>query len=160
LVGSQSNQQVVEIDNDLIKRHRPGRPTTPDQVSTRRHFARAVAQNMLDATPEPISVHGPSALPPHGKSHAGSIEVSIESNHHPEHFAAQSPTIAANCREISGIPTTIDQALSRWRPLRRRAFTMPRPALVDMRCRKPCLRARRRLLGWNVRFTEISEKAT
>jgi len=31
---------------------------------------------------------------------------------------------------------------------------MARPARVRMRARKPCLRARRRVLGWKVRFTE------
>lgn len=38
------------------------------------------------------------------------------------------------------------------RPLRRRADTMARPARVLMRARKPCLRERRRLLGWKVRL--------
>lgn len=33
---------------------------------------------------------------------------------------------------------------------------MARPALVRMRNRKPCVRARRRLLGWKVRFTSGS----
>lgn len=39
-------------------------------------------------------------------------------------------------------------AVSLARPLRRRAAMMARPARVRMRMRKPCLRARRRLLGW------------
>jgi hypothetical protein len=38
------------------------------------------------------------------------------------------------------------------RPLRRRAATMARPARVRIRRRKPCVRLRRRLLGWNVRL--------
>jgi hypothetical protein len=44
-------------------------------------------------------------------------------------------------------------AVSLARPRRRRLLTMARPALVRMRERNPCLRARRRLLGWKVRFT-------
>lgn len=44
------------------------------------------------------------------------------------------------------------QADSCTRPLRRRAAKIARPARVDMRCRKPCLRDRRRLLGWKVRL--------
>jgi hypothetical protein len=36
--------------------------------------------------------------------------------------------------------------------LRRRAARMARPALVRMRSRKPCVLARRRLFGWNVRL--------
>jgi len=45
-----------------------------------------------------------------------------------------------------------DQALRRARPLRRRAARTARPALVRMRSRKPCVLARRRLFGWNVRL--------
>jgi hypothetical protein len=44
------------------------------------------------------------------------------------------------------------QADSLARPLRRRFAKMARPARVRMRRRKPCLRARRRLLGWYVRL--------
>ena len=36
--------------------------------------------------------------------------------------------------------------------MERRLAKMARPARVLIRARKPCLRARRRLLGWNVRF--------
>ncbi len=48
------------------------------------------------------------------------------------------------------------QAESFARPRRRRAFKMAWPARVDMRCRKPCFRARLRLFGWNVRFILLS----
>ena len=41
----------------------------------------------------------------------------------------------------------------RLRPLARRRFRIICPARVDMRARKPCLRLRRRTLGWYVRFT-------
>ena len=34
----------------------------------------------------------------------------------------------------------------------RRFLRIVLPALVFMRARKPCLRFRRRVLGWNVRF--------
>jgi hypothetical protein len=44
------------------------------------------------------------------------------------------------------------QADSRVRPLRRRAEMMARPARVRIRRRKPWVRLRRRLLGWNVRL--------
>ena len=45
-----------------------------------------------------------------------------------------------------------DQTLTRARPLRRRAASTARPARVRMRSRKPCVFARRRLFGWNVRL--------
>lgn len=44
------------------------------------------------------------------------------------------------------------QAARRARPLRRREERIERPARVRMRSRKPWVLARRRLLGWNVRF--------
>ena len=50
--------------------------------------------------------------------------------------------------------TTGGYADSRFRPFARRRFRMAWPARVDMRARKPCLRLRRRTLGWWVRFIE------
>ena len=41
------------------------------------------------------------------------------------------------------------------RPLLRRAEMMERPARVRIRERKPCLRLRRRLLGWKVRLLTV-----
>lgn len=38
------------------------------------------------------------------------------------------------------------------RPFARRRLMTRRPALVAIRARKPCVRARFNLLGWNVRF--------
>src|SRR6516165_5589437 len=45
-----------------------------------------------------------------------------------------------------------DQALSWARPLCLRAARTARPARVRIRSRKPCVLARRRLFGWNVRL--------
>jgi len=54
-----------------------------------------------------------------------------------------------------------DQALSLSRPLCRRAARTARPARVRMRSRKPCVLARRRLFGWNVRLlTEAPGKGS
>ena len=43
----------------------------------------------------------------------------------------------------------------RFLPLARRRFRTSRPFFVLMRTRKPCVRLRRRLLGWNVRFMDL-----
>ena len=61
------------------------------------------------------------------------------------------PTARGSARCWPPMPS--DQAERRARPLRRRAFKMLRPARVDMRWRKPWFLARRRWLGWKVRFT-------
>jgi len=47
-------------------------------------------------------------------------------------------------------------ALRRLRPLSRRLLRTDRPALVDILNLNPCLRERLRLLGWNVRFVDMS----
>lgn len=52
----------------------------------------------------------------------------------------------------SGADRRFDQTAKRARPLARRAFSTARPALVFMRARKPCVRLRRVLEGWYVRF--------
>ena len=48
------------------------------------------------------------------------------------------------------------EAESRFRALALRRFRIACPARVDMRARKPCLRLRRRTLGWSVRFKKLS----
>lgn len=53
--------------------------------------------------------------------------------------------VARRCRRA--------QADSFARPLRRRSLMIARPARVRIRSRNPCFRDRRRLFGWNVRFT-------
>ena len=52
-----------------------------------------------------------------------------------------------------------DQALSFSRPLRLRAASTARPARVRMRSRKPCVFARCRLFGWNVRLLTVSPRS-
>jgi hypothetical protein len=47
------------------------------------------------------------------------------------------------------------QGVRRARPLARRALITLRPPRVAMRARKPCVRARFRQLGWNVRFMAV-----
>ncbi len=69
---------------------------------------------------------------------------------------ARSASGAHGQRELSAVAHPglgrKDQALSWSRPLRLRAARMARPARVRMRSRKPCVLARRRLFGWNVRL--------
>lgn len=47
------------------------------------------------------------------------------------------------------------QGVKRARPLARRAFKTRRPPLVAIRARKPWVRLRWMMLGWNVRFMAI-----
>jgi hypothetical protein len=66
-----------------------------------------------------------------------------------------SPETAGGCESTKGawVTDSPDQAESRVRPFDRRFLSRARPARVCMRWRNPCFLLRRRLLGWNVRFT-------
>lgn len=55
----------------------------------------------------------------------------------------------------TGSSCSDSQAESDLRPLPRRAEMIERPARVRIRARKPCLRLRRRLLGWKVRLLTV-----
>ena len=70
----------------------------------------------------------------------------------PQGTTAHRATFAAE--EVEVVPSTqsANQADSRARPFWRRAEMMARPARVCIRFRKPCFLARRRVLGWYVRF--------
>lgn len=56
-------------------------------------------------------------------------------------------------------PRARAQAESRFRPFWRRRFRTSRPPFVRMRTRKPCVRFRLRLLGWNVLFIDRASTA-
>lgn len=58
--------------------------------------------------------------------------------------------------EVTALADRADHADSRARPFARRALITARPPLVLIRARNPCLRARRRAFGWNVRFISTS----
>lgn len=63
---------------------------------------------------------------------------------------------AAKAGETGAFGDATDHADKRARPLERRDRNTARPPLVFIRLRNPCFLARRRLLGWNVRFTPVS----
>lgn len=77
----------------------------------------------------------------------------------PHRTRANPPPMAAEFVEGGPIADAPDQADSRLRPLRRRAFSTARPARSAMRWRNPWRLARRRVLGWKVRFTEWPPRA-
>ncbi len=76
----------------------------------------------------------------------------------PEVLGAGFDAIAGQTLECSSLVQSTDrQADSLARPFSRRVLMIARPARVRMRARNPCLRARRRVLGWKVRFTATPE---
>lgn len=71
----------------------------------------------------------------------------------PEMKTARSGIYPVAGRTVCGLASF--QAERRLRPLLRRAEIIDRPARVRIRERKPCLRLRRRLLGWKVRLLTV-----
>lgn len=75
----------------------------------------------------------------------GSIEALTVAKDSPELARGPQPMTRLEARARA-------QAESRFRPFWRRRFRTSRPPFVRMRTRKPCVRFRLRLFGWNVLF--------
>lgn len=133
----------------------------PEQVRPRPewtvHIPDQLHQNPPEAPPNAVADHrrahpladregDPRWLLPFAWSLRGQVRD-------PNHPGPGSPPVPTQRLEGLTVPDSPDQADSRCRPFKRRALRTFRPARVDIRCRKPCRFARRRLLGWNVRFT-------
>jgi hypothetical protein len=82
-----------------------------------------------------------------GKGHLGPFEGGIQQHGAPESSTTHTDPLPTKSGELVATVETSDQADSRLRPFRRRAFKTARPARVDMRARKPCFTERRFLLG-------------
>jgi hypothetical protein len=136
--------------------------------SVRAHHKKATARKQLKVpahqltkTPlDAVSGHRRAHRPAHHESYPGRLAVMDSVSPHQQVTHHARPTCADpgthGQRELRapahpGLRRQ-DQALSRSRPLRLRAARTARPARVRMRSRKPCVFARRRLFGWNVRL--------
>ncbi len=75
--------------------------------------------------------------------HGGAIGHTGDGHRADTHAAS----ISTQSNERGAISNAPDQAASRERPLRRRALTIAWPHRVDIRRRKPCVLALRRLFG-------------
>ena len=146
---------------------RPGIGAYHKQATSRKRPqvpAGKVAEPPSDPVPHHRGTHGAA----YREAHSGRI---IPAGAHQQMAGQQRParTAAAADRlgELSAPPhpgrrwkhrfareecSRAGQTLTRARPLRRRAARTARPALVRMRSLNPCVLARRRLFGWNVRL--------
>jgi hypothetical protein len=121
-----------------------------------------------EPTTNPVSNHGRADGAAHDEPHPWRLicvrpHVQVTCNEPPtEPYSASSSfevRPAAHARSSGQHHTppssrwrSAGQTLTRARPLRRRAASTARPARVRMRSLKPCVFARRRLFGWNVRL--------
>ena len=150
--GFRGSQQPHQLGSSWPVGHCRRRRAHADEITARRQIGRDLAKHCSQTSPDPIALHRSSPAAAQRECHARPPEAAIGRERHPQQLAVESTT-AAQCGKVGPAAARIDQALSRCRPLRRRAFTIARPARVDMRWRKPWRRARLRLWGWYVRFT-------
>ena len=132
--------------------HLRGRSARADEIAPGPQSVGVLGEEGPQTPSRPVPFDGGAAEAVERERHTRSLEFGICCERHPQQLAAEAATAAQRC-EVGPAAARIDQALSRCRPLRLRAFTIARPARVDMRWRKPCRRARLRLWGWYVRFT-------
>jgi hypothetical protein len=137
----QRRHRCLEFYERLFARGNP----SADEVQPRRDVA--LGQNRTEAPTEAISRHGGTDGATDGERHLRGNQVGIEDERTPQRIGPDPDSIAPEADEGVAFADPVDQAESRARPLARRDFSTARPARVLIRARKPCLRARRRLLG-------------
>ena len=116
-----------------------------------------------------ISLDRSAHAPTHGQAEPVVALIVLRRNHEKErpidaYAPAEQPTEVRSGSDplapsepgsrTPGRPTC--QAPSLFRPFCRRRLSTRRPPFVRMRTRKPCVRRRFRLFGWNVRFIVVS----
>src|SRR5690606_18928825 len=136
---------------------------TPDQICPGGYRAggapRPVDEGRPHATTDEVARHGATGAAPEGARQArrtGRVGGVIEEHAAPDRSGPDPAPLTSERGESRSVRDAADQADSLLRPLRRRARRTARPARSDIRWRKPCRRARRRLLGWYVRFTAMA----
>jgi hypothetical protein len=130
---------------------------------------------MSELTAHTVADHGASHRAAHDEAHPGGLIVArlaeqvcgdqllsraMAAAHRPSEVRTPPhPRCRGEHRAVTSAPACprrrhgrSGQTLTRARPLRRRAERIARPARVRMRSRNPCVFARWRLFGWNVRL--------
>ena len=141
---------------------------THHQQATFRKRPEIPAGQMTQPAADLVAHHSPAYRPAHHEAHPRRLLVPrLPEQVTGDQFPPGAAAAAYRPRELRALPHPCrcgkhrmspragagpGQALTRVRPLRRRAARMARPARVRMRSRNPCVLARWRLFGWNVRL--------
>jgi hypothetical protein len=104
-------------------------------------------QDLAKSTPQSVALHGGTGGATDRECHARWNQSGIVDERAPERVDPHAGPFSPEANEGVAFADPIDQADRRARPLARRDLSTARPARVLIRARKPCLRARRRLLG-------------
>ena len=121
-----------------------------EQIEARAKFLGVFGQDGTNPTPDSVAHHRIADRFPDCVPHMGVIRV-IVGEWGPAQPAPAAAATSASVRqriERRASAQCPNQAESFLRPWRRRPATILRPALVDMRWRKPWRLARRRTFGW------------
>lgn len=139
--------QAANCRNQRLVRRGLGLGTRTEQVHTGRNLVSLGFHKHTKSPPKAISLHCGPERPAEGIGHLRPGQRWIEKHCARQRTDPQMPAFRAKPEERTSTRDLVDQALSRYRPLARRAFSTARPARVDIRWRNPCFRALRRLLG-------------
>ncbi len=104
-------------------------------------------QDLAESPPEPVALRGGTGGATDGECHTWRNQSRIVDERAPERVDPHAGAFSPKANEGLALADPVDQADRRARPLARRDLSTARPARVLIRARKPCLRARRRLLG-------------
>jgi hypothetical protein len=150
----------VQIRGEIrLARVRGHSVCTHHKKGTARKQLKVPAHKLAKPTLNPVSGHRRANRPADHESYPRWLPlINTGSHQHVAHYTGPASTSpgAHGQRELRAAAHPglgrQDQALSRSRPLCLRAARTARPARVRIRSRKPCVFARRRLFGWNVRL--------
>ena len=142
----------------LERRRQGGRPADDHERRAGRSGRASRPKGLTQTSPCPIALDGVAQLSAHREPDARRL-VGVAPQHDErrtvdafapleERLKIRSSGQPLSSRESAG------QTVSRFRPFARRRFNTFRPPFVFMRSRNPWVFARRRRLGWNVRFIE------
>jgi hypothetical protein len=140
-LADQTGQTLLELVECMFVRA----SIRADEQESRGHIA--VAKHGPQPSAQPIALDGRPGGATDGEGHLRWNHLGIGNERAPERIDPHTDAVSPEAKECVAFANPVDQADRRARPLARRDFSTARPARVLMRARKPCLRARRRLLG-------------
>lgn len=150
-VGEEADHLAAELLERPLGRARDGTDQQPTVVQRPTDASLGTEDRPQPAT-EPVTAHRRADDPTDGERDARRNQLRVVDVSTPQRLGLGTAATGQLC-ELAPSMDPADQADSRVRPLARRALRIARPARVLIRARNPCLRARRRVFGWKVRFT-------
>ena len=138
-------QQLLQCRSEFVERQFGGVWGCADQVDP--WWNVGIGQQCPKSPTQSIAGYRWSQRATYRERHTRRLYVGVGDRGAPQRVDPYTDTFSPEADKCVSLADPIDQAERRARPLARRDFRTARPARVLIRARKPCLRARRRLLG-------------